>query len=292
MVMKQSLTAGTVDNISCIFICFNNLKQIMQQKFLTKNIQTIETRMPYDIKDEYSNPSNKESLTKVNFDEIRKRIAFMKEDSIHLRKNEDIKLTEFEISSQNIYVEKKPKTSSDALKSNRIELINANFPDEINNTINNYANFDYGNNNLNTDANSNNEMDKFLYKIGAKKNKTPGIAPIKNYEATLPTFKISQKLNKIPKELNNIKSVSPANRIFPNTNSSKSNNVHSFINNQNYGTNNNMNLTSKNSRFLPKINNKNFSQGNQNNLQGGERNSSNGGYKYSKGLQFNFNLNK
>jgi len=272
MVMKQSLYAGTVDNISCIFICFNNFKQIMQNKFQPSNNTNKETKIPYDIKDQYSNP--KDITNSINFEEIRKRIYFTKENTINLKKNENIKLNQYENSNQSIFAEKKPKTSSDAIKSNRLDLI-AGFPEGNTNENN-----DYANNNINTDSNGTGEMDKFLYKIVSKKIKTPGIASFKNYESTLPTFKISQRLNKLPKELNNIKNVSPSNRIFTNNQS----------NNANYASSN-MNFTTKNSRFLPNINNKQLHlNGNNSNHLGEIKN--NNGYKLSKGLQFNFNFNK
>jgi len=275
MVMKQSLNAGTVDNISCIFICFNNFKQAIQQKFQGSiNNQNKEPKS-FDVKNEYAMIS-KEQPGLINFEEIRRKLNFVKENSIPLMKNENIKLSKYD-QAQNIYAEKKPKTSSETNKSNRLELINANYPE-----ANNIDNYEFHSNNINTDSNANGDLDKFLYKIDSKKIKMPGIASYKNYESNLPTFKISQRINKAPhKELNNLKNSSPTNRINSNSHQMSYNN---------FGTNN-MNYTSKNNRFLPNIiNNKNVGHTNPSTSIYGEKNSNN--LKFSKGLQFNYNFNK
>lgn len=250
----------------------------MQQKFQGLSYSTLNKEpKTFDVKYEYA--MSRENSGLISFEEIRRKLTFMKENSIKLKKNENLKLAKYEQSSQNIYAaEKKPKTSSEANKSNRLELINAGFPEEIKN-----ENFEFHSNNINTDTNAIVEADKYLYKIVSKKIKTPGIAPYKNYESTLPTFKISQRFNKAvpPKELGNIKNVSPANRINSNPN-------HMSYNN-NFGMNN-MNYTSKNNRFLPSINsNKNAGHNNPNASVYGENNH---GLKFSKGLQFNYNFNK
>ena len=51
--MKQSMNSGTVDNISCIFICFSNFKKIVQKKFHNFNINNnkINDLIPREIKE-------------------------------------------------------------------------------------------------------------------------------------------------------------------------------------------------------------------------------------------------
>lgn len=250
----------------------------MQQKFqgMSHPTQNKEPKS-FDVKDEYAMSKDQSNL--INYEEIRRKLNFIKENSIQLKGNENLKLLKYD-QSQNFHSEKKPKTSSEATKSNRLELLNAGYSNENYN-----ENFEYENNNLNTDSNAHGDGDKFLYNIVSKKIKTPGIAPYKNYESTLPTFKISQRINKAStKEFNNIKNASPANRINSNPNQISLNN--------NFGTNN-MNYTSNNNRFLPSINsNKNGAFNNPGASIYGEKNSINNGFKLTKGLQFNYNFNK
>lgn len=245
--MKQSLNAGTLDNISCIFICLNNFKQILQNKFYEN-----QTKNNYTSAIEILNNNS-------NIDEIRKRLAHVKENSIQMKENEFIKFGNFDNN-----FEKKPKTSSEAIKS-RSEYI-----DLLKETNGNEHDF-YTNN---TDNQSDDE--KYLYKIISKKNKTP-FAPYKNYESNLPSFKISQKMSRLPKEIN--LKVSPTNKFYTNNIVFNSNNAN--VSNQNFNTNMNMNFTSKNNRFLPSItknlNSTNFSEKST-------------GFKFTKpNLNFNFN---
>jgi hypothetical protein len=246
----------------------------MQNKFHPINNPNKESKI-YDVKDEYA--YQKDHNNAFNFEEIRKRVYYTKENSICLIKNENIKLHQYENSNQNIFAEKKPKTSSDAIKSNRLDLIAGGLSDG-----NNIENTEYTNNNLITESNSNGDMDKFLYNIVSKKLKNPGISSIKNYESTLPSFKISQRMNKLPKELNNYKNISPSNRLYLNINGNHlGNNVLS-----------NMNYTTKNTRFLPNINNKQINLNkNGPSLYVNEKNHNNG-FKLTKGMQFNLKLNK
>lgn len=325
MVMKQSLNAGTLDNISCIFICFNNFNQTMLNKFYANNLNSNNAsqnkkivddnlaNLPYDIKSEYAASTLKEPQLNHNiFEEIRRRITYIQEVAIQLKRNEvnhlsnssnkydnsrdgyssnnfnenifkrDINyntissnnINNFNRSKNNFSLDKKPKTSSETIKNLPLEFMSSGYSrtNEID-----YA----AHKTLNTDSNTNNDIDKFLYKIVSKKIKTPAaLAPsYKNYESTLPTFKISQRINKPTKE-SNIKNYSPTN----NRNENKEGNSN-YINNTNNPIKNN------NNKFLPNINKHvgNFHTANPNNYN--ER-SSTLGFKYTKPLQYNFNLNK
>lgn len=100
--MKQSLVAGSIDNITCIIICFNNLKNIIQFK-LTEYLNQ---------KKEYS--PVKERIMIYNLDDIRRRIFNYKEEFIELKKNENLNF--FYLAFSETLKENKPKSSSENLK--------------------------------------------------------------------------------------------------------------------------------------------------------------------------------
>ena len=54
MVMKQSLNSGTLDNISCIFICFSNFKRTIQSKFGYGNDNSKDKEKEKDFKENFN----------------------------------------------------------------------------------------------------------------------------------------------------------------------------------------------------------------------------------------------
>ena len=276
MVMKQSMNSGTLDNISCIFICFNNFKKVMQAKFNNfvskeKDLNlNVNNSQAFNVKNEYNEHNSGVDLhnsSSSNFDEIRKKLTYYKEASIKLKINEFVHFSEYE----NREYEKKPKTSSEALKMGRLDFINDNNDIEYKPVI------------TNTDTNpSINMEDKQLYKIVSKKIKTPVVNVGKNYESNLPSFKISQKINKFPKDIN-MRKLSPINKMGLILNG------YNYTNNNN---NNNMNSTSKNAnRFLPSIT-KNIGSTTHYNEKKNNNNNNQGSFKFNKPMQLNFDYNK
>jgi hypothetical protein len=175
--MKQSLFAGTIDNITCIVICFTNIKKILQHRFYD-DIQ---------IKPEYSPVKEKRNIFII--DEIRKRIFNFEEKNIELKKNENLNF--FKLAFSETLKDNKPKTSSEALKTKHD--YNAYLPHFSNNNINLY--------NEETEENMKTESDKrkLVFKIVSKKKISAN--PIKdsnNNNNNLNSFKSSnQKIDEI-----------------------------------------------------------------------------------------------
>lgn len=302
MIMKQSLFAGSIDNISCIFICFKNFNNILKNKFYsdesvcnTTNVNKSTTddkkKFPYDIKEEYKNSTSKDVINSINYDEIRKKVADMSDANIQLKKNEFIKLNSYssnleDISSNNsstsneeildqkkkknkddiqirdfnsknttknihpnhnvtffkngISMDEKPKTSSEFKKLSKLGLQRG-----LTDTQVNEGEFS-SNTKLKTEGNCY-ELDKALFKkIGIMGESSQN----KNYELTLPSFKISKKLDKRPKGIS-LKNLSPINYLNGMIGNSKTTkNLHGNVNDVH------MNFTLKHdNKFLPNINN-------------------------------------
>jgi hypothetical protein len=262
MIMKQSMNSGTLDNITVIFICFNNFKKVLQSKFgnnlnnntTSTNFNITKEKDPnnsqaFNIKNEYNennSTSDIQNTPNSNFEEIRRRLTYYKEQSIKLKTNEFINFSDFEEKK----FENKPKTSNEVMKNNgRLDLEIKNDIEykpiitDTDNDLKNYNNI-IGNNIIDKD-------NRDLYKIISNKNmsnRTGGNFP-KNYESNLPEFKISQKINKFSKEIN-LRKLSPINK-FGNFH----NGFNSTTNINSVNLNMNMNNTSRGgaNRFLPKI---------------------------------------
>lgn len=298
MIMKQSMNSGTLDNITCIFICFNNFRKNVNSKF-NNNLNITREKDPnnsqaFNIKNEYNeNNSYFDFHNSSNsiFEEIRRRLTFHKEHSIKLKTNEYLNFNHFEDNN----FENKPRTSNEILKTNgRFDLMGEeNYNDieykpiitETENDANNYM--------ANTNSNMNS---KHLYKIVSKKNIAPFGNIAKNYESNLPTFKISQKLNKIPKEIN-LRKLSPLNKM-----GNFNNGFNSTTNINSVNININMNNTSRGgNRFLPKITKNvgsttHYNDKKKNNFSSmsTSNNTSNnqGSFRFNKPIQMNLKLNK
>lgn len=318
--MKQSMNSGTLDNITCIFICFNNFRKIFQAKLnnMTSSSQREKdlgnTKEAFNIKNEYNENNNQVNNNvsstefynppQLNFEEIRRRLTLYKENSIRLRTNEYINFSNNEFQEKNF--ENKPKTSNEVLKNNTRFELDANSDVEYKPIIT-----ETENENNNNYIGSHKNDSKQLYKIVSKKN----ISPLnnnnygKNYESNLPSFKIPQKLNKISKDIN-LRKLSPINKI-----GNIHNGFNSTTNINSVNLQMNMNNTSKGgNRFLPKItknigattiynekknqnNNSNIGIINNNggNIISGNHHmplSSHGSYKYYKPAQMNLKMNK
>jgi hypothetical protein len=292
MIIKQSMNAGTLDNISCIFICFNNFNKLITPKLSKKDLinynkNTKKTGV-FNIKNEYNEMNiNNIKNTRLDYnynsenliiEEIRKKLINNKESSVKLRENEYIYFSDKGF-------DKKPKTSSEIIKKERF-LFNG---DNINNS--NINDIEYRPVVTNTESaavkfpnvkNCNNESDdnndNHFYKVVSKKLKTTIVNMnnnnnnnnnnynnnrIKNYEINLPNFKLPQKINNYNSNLSNytrfnkegnLRKISPIDKIgnFHNGFNSTNNNINN--NNSINSMNVNMDVTSKtNNRFLPNI---------------------------------------
>jgi hypothetical protein len=324
MVIKQSMNAGTLDNISCIFICFNNFNKIISPKFQRKDLNNnnMIQSIAFNIKNEYNEiNSNNNTLLDYNsanfiIEEIRKKLINLKDSFVKLRENENIYFNEKGF-------DKKPKTSSDIIKKERF-LFNG---DNINNTSNNSNNNDieYKPIITNTDSaaikfpnvnNFNNELDEnndnrnnHFYKIVSKKLKTPvvnmnnnNIYKIKNYDINLPNFKLPQKIHNYNYNYNGNNNTSNSSRFNKDGNSrklsplDKMGNFHNGFNSTNNNYNNinsnnsiNMNITTKtNNRFLPNIK-KNIGNSTIYINERKNNNNEHGSFRVNKPIQLDFN---
>lgn len=328
--MKQSMNSGTLDNITCIFICFNNFRKNLQPKFISNNsnlnlARERESKDPnnsqafqaFNIKNEYNENSSTfdlHSSSQNNFEEIRRKLSYYKEHSIRLKTNEFINFSDdCDFADEKNLMENKPKTSNEILKTNtRFDLINEENDIEykpiitdtenemvLNNNNNNiYRNIN-NKNNLNHNNNNNNTIEaKNLYRIASKKNinnininNQIGNLGKGGYESNLPTFKISQKLNKIPKDIN-LRKLSPINKVG-NFNSG----FNSTTNINSVNININMNNTSRNgNRFLPKItknigSNTLYNEKKKNNFYSNNNNNQ-ASFRFNKPTQMHLKLNK
>jgi hypothetical protein len=292
--MKQSMNSGTLDNITTIFICLNNFKKSLQSKFSnnnnnSNNFNSAKEKDPnnsqaFNIKNEYNENStfDIQNSCQSNFEEIRRRLTYLKEHSIKVKTNEYINFSDNDFADRNF--ENKPKTSNEVLKTNaRFDLENKDdmeYKPIITDTEND-------NNTHNFSGKNNNKIDsKHLYRIVSKKNMSPMGNLTKNYDSNLPEFKISQKINKFPKEIN-MRKLSPINNMG---------NFHSGFNSttniNSVNLNINMNNTSRGAnRFLPKITKSGF-----NTLYNEKKNNNNannqGSFRFNKPINMNMKLNK
>ena len=138
------------------------------------------------------------------------------------------------------------------------------------------------------DNNSNKES-KQLYKIISKKNISPMGNYAKNYESNLPQFKLSQKLNKFPKDIN-LRKLSPINK-----NGNFHGGFNSTTNINSVHININMNNTSKGgNRYLPKIS-KNIGGNtiyNEKKNNSPVNNMNQSSLRFNRHIQMNLKLNK
>lgn len=197
--MKQSLHKGTIDNITCILICFNNLKNILQHRFSDAAL----------IKREYS--PLKEKVSIFNIDAIRKRIFEFAEKDIELKKNENLNF--FHLAFSETLRENKPKTSSEALKSKH--GLNPCLMQFTNNSLNVYS--EGTEENFNTE-----ESDKRKLSIKIVTQKKLSLNTYTNKDlnnknnSNLPSFRLSQqRINRLSK--NNIEIDSLSTPIGHNT---------------------------------------------------------------------------
>lgn len=277
MIMKQSMNSGTLDNISCIFISFNNFKKIMNPKFnnVLSTDMDIQTNMnksqAFNVRNEYNeykfgNDLNN-NISDLNFDDIRKKLSYLKENSIKLKTNEYIHFSHY--NNHNREFEKKPKTSSEVVKKERLEFNNDN------------SEIEYKPVNTNIDNSPSNMEDNQLYKIVSKKLKSP---LIDNYETNLPSFKLSKRItnNKNHRDLNlNMGKIATLDK------NKNGNILNGYITNtENSDSNMNLNSTLKNNnRFLPNIT-KNIGT---TTLYNDRKNHNTGNFRLK---QLNFNYNK
>ena len=120
--MKQSLFAGTIDNITCIVICFTSIKNILKHRLFDATL----------IKPEYSPVKEKRNIFII--DEIRKRIFNFDEKNIDLKKNENLNFLNLAFSET--LKDNEPKTITEAWKTKHD--YDASLPQFSNNNINLY----------------------------------------------------------------------------------------------------------------------------------------------------------
>jgi len=285
------MNAGTVDNISCIFIGFNNFKQIMQQKFQSMNNPFKENHLQNEFKEELYFSNSNDLTNKINYEDIRKRIFNLNDKSIELQTDEFLLLKNY-APSQPIYEHNNAKTSIETNNINRPTSIASGFSQKqaINEKIS-----EYSKSNLKTDPNNH---ENNIYKIISKKIKTPLLAPIKN-ESTLPGFRIPQKIS--DNNSNNSKLYEKFNGATNNSHYSNNSINNKFLSNTNLinannnSSWNNFHFNSNNNNFLPIINYKNIGCDYENNFNNknkiGLKNNSNVDFKIQKDLKLNFNYN-
>lgn len=146
MIMKQSMNNGTLDNITCIFICFNNFKKNLQRKFSinsnsnnsknknNNNIKEKESNIAnstaaFNIKNEYNENNSNENFysNNSNIDEIRRKLTYHKDFSIKLKANEYINFSSSSSNNNN------NKNNLNQNENNQMENQNNYLDENINN---------------------------------------------------------------------------------------------------------------------------------------------------------------
>lgn len=208
--MKQSLLAGTVDNITCIVICFNNLKNFLHYKFS----DFVNQRKDYSPVKEKQIPNVSASV-----EEIRKRLSDKKYEKYELKANENLNF--FHLAFVTLKTnENKPKTSNDAIKlrhevnpllkqyakKNNYKGINNNNNSNNNKSINNEIILSVETDNESPNklilTDSDKKENKNTFRITAKNNNHFQLNAISSFNSNLQAMKSTKALN-IPKKANN-----------------------------------------------------------------------------------------